>query len=286
MMKLRAQRLEAGLCATCGGKLSGDGKKTCQSCRDYQNRWGENKRRIAAVNGLCKLCKRLPKVESKTMCIQCREKTSERNRRLYEKRATFGLCNYCGKSIGAGGTMRRCAPCRLKYNEGQQQRRKGLRDKSACVDCGRKTKSTKAGKSMCKKCSAKDNKRTRENKRSLKEGVFLAYGGWKCNCCGETTKEFLQIDHINGNGRQHRSQIGGGQYLCQWLKRNGFPDGFQILCANCNFGKLMNRGVCPHKQQKEAAVTPEGKPVVAKEVVADVGFDHETCTLTVKKAAF
>lgn len=37
------------------------------------------------------------------------------------------------------------------------------------------------------------------------------------------------------------------------LKRLGWPrDRYQLLCANCNFGKLMNGGVCPH-QQGEAA---------------------------------
>lgn len=36
------------------------------------------------------------------------------------------------------------------------------------------------------------------------------------------------------------------------LKRQGWPqDRYQLLCANCNFGKLMNGGVCPH-QSKEA----------------------------------
>ena len=45
----------------------------------------------------------------------------------------------------------------------------------------------------------------------------------------------------------------GYAVMCAVLKRLGWPrDRYQLLCANCNFGKLMNGGVCPH-QQMEAA---------------------------------
>ena len=45
--------------------------------------------------------------------------------------------------------------------------------------------------------------------------------------------------------------------------RGGFPANYQILCANCNWGKEMNGGVCPHieimanpKAHREATTTP------------------------------
>lgn len=70
-----------------------------------------------------------------------------------------------------------------------------------------------------------------------------------CNCCGERIIEFLTIDHINGNGSTHRKQlkIEGGQ-IYRWLKKNGYPEGFQVLCFNCNCGKGQ-REECPHKTQ-------------------------------------
>ncbi len=66
-----------------------------------------------------------------------------------------------------------------------------------------------------------------------------------CACCGESTEAFLTIDHINGGGHKHRKQI-GRHTIYAWLRRNGFPLGFQVLCMNCNFakGKL---GTCPHQ---------------------------------------
>lgn len=87
-------------------------------------------------------------------------------------------------------------------------------------------------------------------------------GGVKpfCKCCGEDEILFLQIDHINGDGADHRrklkEEIGyypGGNGLPYWLKKNGYPEGFQILCANCNLGKRTGLD-CPHKTAVEAVL--------------------------------
>lgn len=78
----------------------------------------------------------------------------------------------------------------------------------------------------------------------IKNEVFNHYGK-KCACCGEDTLSFLTIDHINGGGTKHRNQIKVKIY--NWLIDNNFPKGYQTLCFNCNWGKHMNNGVCPHK---------------------------------------
>ncbi len=68
----------------------------------------------------------------------------------------------------------------------------------------------------------------------------------QCKCCGEQTIQFLSIDHINGGGNKHRKEIGGSGYaLYSWIIKNNFPDGFQILCHNCNQAKGYY-GICPH----------------------------------------
>jgi len=69
--------------------------------------------------------------------------------------------------------------------------------------------------------------------------VFDHYG-WACACpgCGSTTR--LCIDHIGGNGKQHRAELGikGGSIpMYRWLIRNGFPEGYQTLCHSCNTSK-------------------------------------------------
>ena len=68
----------------------------------------------------------------------------------------------------------------------------------------------------------------------------------KCLCCGEPDIRFLTIDHINGNGNKHRRQNKIVD-LARWLIRNNYPEGYQILCFNCNAGRSINKGICPHK---------------------------------------
>lgn len=86
----------------------------------------------------------------------------------------------------------------------------------------------------------------RENHRALKILVVNHYGG-KCACCGESELDFMAIDHINNDGNEHRKTIGSGGRLHAWLRREGFPEGFQVLCHNCNFSKHLNNGVCIHQ---------------------------------------
>lgn len=99
--------------------------------------------------------------------------------------------------------------------------------------------------------------KTRQYRASLRIRVLAAYGGENptCACCGEDTVEFLAVDHINGGGNAHRREIKAdfGWSFYKWLVDNDYPDGFQLLCHNCNFAKSHYGGVCPH-QRKRAEV--------------------------------
>ncbi len=83
----------------------------------------------------------------------------------------------------------------------------------------------------------------------VKSKVMEHYGG-ECICCGETILAFLTIDHIVGNGNKHKKEIGvsSGKDFYYWLIKNNFPGGFQVLCFNCNCGRQVNSGICPHKE--------------------------------------
>jgi len=88
--------------------------------------------------------------------------------------------------------------------------------------------------------------------------VLRHYGGDPpaCACCGEATVEFLTIDHINGNGGQHRKELGGlgqGRAFYRWIIRNLFPSALRVLCFNCNCARGLY-GYCPH----EASVPSTG----------------------------
>jgi len=68
----------------------------------------------------------------------------------------------------------------------------------------------------------------------LKKAVLDHYGH-TCACCGVTSR--LTIDHVNGDGHEHRARVGGGWAIYRWLVKNGFPEGFQTLCRPCNVSK-------------------------------------------------
>jgi hypothetical protein len=92
------------------------------------------------------------------------------------------------------------------------------------------------------------NDRHRKSRYKLRMEVLNAYGA-QCQCCGEDQEEFLCIDHVDGGGRNHRKEIGTGDSVYRWLRQEGYPPGYQVLCHNCNFA-LGLRGYCPH-QTKE-----------------------------------
>lgn len=89
--------------------------------------------------------------------------------------------------------------------------------------------------------------KNREYYKRLKRLTINTYGG-ECKCCGEDNIDFLSVHHIDGGGRKHRKIVGDKFY--PWLKRNNFPDGYQILCFNCNWGSRLHNGICPHEVEK------------------------------------
>jgi len=88
--------------------------------------------------------------------------------------------------------------------------------------------------------------KSKRERTLMKEKVYSFYGN-ACACCGETNPFFLALDHINNDGNKHRREHGSGFSLYRWILKSNFPNTLQILCHNCNVGKHLNGGVCPHK---------------------------------------
>jgi hypothetical protein len=84
--------------------------------------------------------------------------------------------------------------------------------------------------------------KAKEQREIIRNEFFNIYGNI-CRCCGETNRRFLTLDHINNDGylSPHR------QY--EITKAIKFVDKtrYQTLCYNCNCGKRVNNGICPHK---------------------------------------
>lgn len=91
--------------------------------------------------------------------------------------------------------------------------------------------------SRCKPCDAKYIKGVRQGER---EQVIAHYSGGsnKCAHCPENRLAALDLDHINGGGTRERKATGrSSQEIYRHAIRDGFPEGFQVLCRNCNWIK-------------------------------------------------
>ena len=91
------------------------------------------------------------------------------------------------------------------------------------------------------------SKRMKTWKGIVKRFVIGYYsdGSYSCKCCGERMYGFLTIDHIINGGTKHRKIVKKNTDIYFWLRENLFPEGYQVLCYNCNCAKQFNHG-CPH----------------------------------------
>ena len=113
--KRRRERLEAGLCTTCGERKPAEGGMVCGSCRE--------ERRAA-------------------------------EKKLYEKRRSRGLCGRCGGAVtGKASTCASCAKRdskrRPRKNAASRARYHTRRARGACVDCA----APSHGAARCEACA-------------------------------------------------------------------------------------------------------------------------------------
>jgi hypothetical protein len=105
------------------------------------------------------------------------------------------------------------------------------------------------GKKNCRPCQEKLNRVHNERSRKFKTLCFDHYGRF-CVCC---TKEFnhdafLTLNHINNDGKDHRREL-KQRSIYEWVVKNGFPDYLETNCWNCNSGRSVNGGICPHQEK-------------------------------------
>lgn len=106
-----------------------------------------------------------------------------------------------------------------------------------------KIKCNETTKKYYQKNKEKCKKREKERRKENKIKVFAAYGGAKCNICGNIDFDVLVVDHIKGGGCKHRRSFSSyaGQVIYNWLIKNNFPEGFRILCRNCDWKERLKK---------------------------------------------
>jgi len=74
----------------------------------------------------------------------------------------------------------------------------------------------------------------------LKLEVFTHYsrGLPQCANCSERRMSCLSIDHKNGRARTEKMKTGlRGVTFYRWLRTSNYPEGYQVLCMNCQWVK-------------------------------------------------
>ena len=146
----------------------------------------------------------------------------------------LGLCIECGKEPTATGV--RCGDCKQRQKERNKRYKKKHRKRLLVKNREWMKNNPRKWKSYGLKY-----------RRKLREKVIAKFGG-KCECCGETTLEWLQLDHVDCNGKRHREEVGRGVALHRDLLRGSTDYKIRILCANCH-NAITCYGVCPHEKK-------------------------------------
>lgn len=111
----------------------------------------------------------------------------------------------------------------------------------------------------------------------LKRSAFEAYGGARCKLCGENKIDRLALDHVANNGHADRSATKrSGTKLYSFLKTQGWPPGFQVLCHNCNILKRAARYSECAKTRKQQTTLARAK-WIKTQVVVHYGGGFAAC---------
>jgi len=237
-----------GLCVKCRVTEAVNKDDRCVECsREYYRNFYKKRKEL----GICIKCNRSNDNKNNLLCYICSQKaaTRQNDRRMSNKKRL--LCVVCCRKTD--GQHSECEKCRTNRNNTYI----GLSDKASSEGkCGQCRKNIpKEGLKTCDECSEQSRKyylktksqRQRKNK-DIKLSVFDHYGH-KCVCCEESHELLLTVDHINNDGKNHREKIGSGVPIYKEIISMGFPSFYQLLCFNCNMGKYLNNGVCPHQEQ-------------------------------------
>lgn len=153
--------------------------------------------------------------------------------------------------------MRICADCKKAKPEAEfvaRRRITGRVTRSTCEACSSRRR--KYSRSWAKANCPRSAKYHRNYIASLRIAALRHYSGGKpyCACCGESTLDFLTIDHIAGGGTKHRRELskGGisGSAIYIFLKKQNYPEGYQVLCLNCNWARGRS-AKCPHEERRD-----------------------------------
>ena len=252
----RPKILRSGPCERCGANET------------YQRPNGKKEWTKTETGVICRSCNSKdyssrtyvphPKTPLSGPCVECNGETTYHEKSGYPKwyRGPDGtMCKKCfnrkNDRVWKSGL---CVKCNRAYTRhGWTDTEKG----TICQTCYRSNYSKLKRKGNCSICKITEHTKWALDKehgricgtcssairvKKIKKETLSEYsnGKIKCAICGYNKNiNALQLDHIKGGGNVSRKKMGtapsqGGWGYYQKLKKAGYPEGYQVLCANCN----------------------------------------------------
>jgi len=142
---------------------------------------------------------------------------------------TKNLCGRCYRKPRLPN-LTTCYECHRKQNIKSLERYFLAISKGLCPKC---KKEKTIGKKHCEVCL----KKQKVFRLKYKMIVYNKYanGDMRCVKCGIDDIRVLDVDHIHGGGTEQRKTAGRGNQFYHYLIKAGLPDGYQLLCRNCNW---------------------------------------------------
>lgn len=186
-------------------------------------------------------------MEAKT-CETCGEEFKRRGRSA----ARWATARYCSRlCYRRPREVKVCEVCTVEFerkstsDERWAKRRFCSRE---CMGCG----SRPEGEDSLERRRERHRATAVRVGRELRLEMLEAYGA-ECACCGEERPEFLTLEHKTGVPDHHRTATGkrlSGRALYRRVKKEGYPDAYEILCFNCNLARSIY-GTCPHAVERD-----------------------------------
>lgn len=134
-----------------------------------------------------------------------------------------------------------CKDCRKKYQQSQYKKHRETRIKDSTI--------------WNNNNAARHSKIQKKMERKVKFVTFVAYtpqedrikGDFpRCHKCGFSDIRALSLDMIKGGHRASGLPFGGTK-LYRLLRKQDYPDGWQVLCMNCQYIKREENQELRHK---------------------------------------
>lgn len=245
----RDARREAGLCATCDTPSEA---YRCDTCIEPPRKAMKVHRARKLAEGKCTICLRVPSLSGGRVCESCLNRVRLRyTRKRQAVLDAYGRqCACCAESDVTVLDLDHVAPHWVASGSPRPDDEVGVSLYEKAIEADypanyqllcRNCNWSKRLHGACRMSHTRHaacflvnvGVGTYRRRAALRRDIITGYGGM-CSGCQLDDLDVLDVDHVQGGGRLERRQISHYQ-LWSRLRREHFPNGYRLLCRNCNW---------------------------------------------------